>query len=105
MDGAVPALLLDVLQEVDDERRVELLDRQPGRACPGPRRGELQQKFEADRIGLAGLRTIATLARHVVPQEARDERSERRHAASLPTSISAAAAMSVIISGVACRYQ
>jgi len=41
--GAISPLLLDVPQKVDDERRVELFDREPGRPCRRPRRGVLQE--------------------------------------------------------------
>jgi hypothetical protein len=42
---------------------------------------------------------------HIIAKEACDERGETRHATLPPTSISAAEAISAIISGVAWRYQ
>ena len=47
------------------------------------------------------MRAIPALARHVVAQKASDQRSEEGHRATSVTSASAAAAMSVISSGVA----
>ena len=88
-----------------NHRRVEIFDHQAGWTSAQPCRGEVEQQLEAEGIGLAALRAVAPLARHVVAQEASDERGELCHAALSPTSISAAEAISVIISGVASRYQ
>jgi hypothetical protein len=103
--SAVAALLFERGQEGHDHRRVKVFDRQPRRTGAEPFRGEVEQQLEAERVCLAALRAVAPLAGHVVAQEAGDERSELRHAALSPTSLSAAAAISAIISGVAWRYQ
>jgi hypothetical protein len=92
-------------QEGDNQRCVEVFDRQLRRTGAEASRGEVEQQLEAERICLAALRTITPLTGHVVAQEAGDKRGELRHAALSPTSISAAEAISVIISGVAWRYQ
>ncbi len=92
-------------QERDDHRRIEILDRKPRRPGSQPFSGEVEQQLEAEGIGLAGLRAVASLIGHVIAQEAGDERSELRHVALSPTSISAAVAISAINSGVVSRYQ
>jgi hypothetical protein len=51
------------------------------------------------------MRAIPTLAGHVVAQITGDQRSEEGHGAAPAISASAAAAISVISSGVASRYQ
>ena len=56
-------------------------------------------------VGLARVGAAPLLDRHVFAQEAGYQRRNRRHRPSLPISTSAAAAMSVISSGVASRYQ
>jgi hypothetical protein len=78
---AVAAILFDMREEGHDHRRVEVLDRQPRRAGAEPPGREVEQQLEAERVGLAALRAIAPLARHVVAQKAGDERGELGHAA------------------------
>ena len=73
-------------------------------ACEAPG-GEGEQQPEAVCIGLAGVRTVAALLRHVLAHEAGDERSDRRHGRLPSISASAAPAMSAMRSGVASRYQ
>jgi hypothetical protein len=63
--------------------------------------GEGEQQPEAVGVGLTAVRAIPTLAGHVVAQEAGDQRGKEGHGASPAISASAAAAMSIISSGVA----
>jgi hypothetical protein len=56
-------------------------------------------------VCLARMRAAALLDRHMFAQEVGDQRGDGRHRPSSAISASAAAAMSVISSGVASRYQ
>ena len=79
---------------------VELLDVKLGRLCPGAFGGEGEQQLEAVRIGLAAKRAIAPLAGHIVAQKAGDQGSESGHRPSPPAHASAAAATSLMRTGV-----
>lgn len=68
-------------------------------------RGEFEQQAERMSIRIAGVRTVAALDWHVLAEKGGDEGRDGCHATSLPTRASADAAISVISSGVASRYQ
>ena len=61
------------VEEAEDQGRVELLDLQLRRLCPGAFGGEGKQQTEAVRIGFAAMRAIAALAGHVIAQIAGDQ--------------------------------
>jgi hypothetical protein len=103
--GSIAALALDVTKKVQDQSRIELFDMELRRPCPNALGREGEQEPEAVGIGLAAMRTIAPLAGHVVAQEAGDQGGKEGHTVSPMINVSAAAAMSVISAGVACRYQ
>ena len=102
---AIATILLNVLQEGHDHRCVQVFDGEQRRTRAEPFGCEVEQQLEAERVCLAALRAVTSLSRHIISQEASDERGELRHKPSSPTRVSAAAAMSVIMSGVASRYQ
>ena len=77
----VAALLLQMLQECQDERRVEPLDLDLGRLDLEPTGGEAEQELEALRIGLAGMLACPALLGQMLAQEAAEIGSERGHAA------------------------
>ncbi len=66
---------------------------------------KFEQKPERVSIRFAGVGTVAALNRHVLSEKGSDEGRDGCQATSLPTRASADAAMSVISSGVASRYQ
>src|SRR5216683_3953883 len=101
----IATLALDVTKKVQDQRRVQLFDKKLRRSCPDALSREGKQEPEAVGISFAAMRAIAPLSGHVVAQEAGDQRSKEGHMGSPMINVSAAAAMSVISSGVACRYQ
>src|ERR1700736_833619 len=103
--GSIAALALDVDKEVQDQCRIELFDVKLRRHSPDALRREGEQEPEAVGISLAAMRTIVPLTGHVVAHEAGDQGGKEGHRASPMIKVSAAAAMSVISSGVACRYQ
>src|SRR6266849_148560 len=103
--NTIAALALDVTKEVQDQCRIELFDNKLRRSCPDAPGREGEQEPEAVGVGFAAMRAIAPLSGHVVAQEACDQGGNEGHMASPMINVSAAAAMSVISSGVACRYQ
>ncbi|KAH2845162.1 hypothetical protein KXW36_009163, partial [Aspergillus fumigatus] len=82
--GSIAALALDVTKKVQDQCRVELFDKKLRGFCLDALRREGEQEPEA---------------------EAGDQRSKEGHMGSPMINVSAAAAMSVISSGVACRQR
>src|ERR1035441_2075386 len=72
-----------------------------------PRRllAKMKQEPKGISIGLARVRAAPLLDRHVFAQEVGYQRGDGCHKSSLAMSASAAAAMSIINSGVASRYQ
>ena len=104
--GAVAALLLDVGEEGQHQGSVELLEAELRWPQTQALAGEDQPELEGVGVGLAGVAAAALRDRHVLAQEAGDQGSDGRHGAPSPlASASPAAAMSVISSGVASRYQ
>ena len=99
------ALLLNMFQERQDHRHVQLLDLQLGRLRPKPLPGEGDQQLEAVGVGFAGVRTGAAIAGQVLAKEGCKRWGERRHCASPRCSASPASAMWVISTGLAWRYQ
>src|SRR5712675_1192090 len=97
----IATLALDVTKKVKDQRRVQLFDKKLRRSCPDALSREGKQEPEAVGIGFTAMRAIAPLSGHVVAQEAGDQRSKEGHMGSPMINVSAAAAMSVISSGVA----
>lgn len=101
----VAAIMFDVMQEREHHLRVDLLKLEQRRTRVQAPSHEDEQQPEAVCVGLAGMRTVAALLRHVLAHEAGDERSDRRHGRLPSINASAAAAISPIRSGVASRYQ
>src|SRR5262249_13800456 len=77
----VPAFLLQMLQEGQDQRRVEPLDLKARGLDLEPACSEAEQKLEALCIRLASVLTRPALLRQMLAQEASKVRSERGHAA------------------------
>ena len=93
-------------EKVEHQGGVNLLKAELGWAFSQTLAGKDKQQPEGVGVRLAGMGAIAALGRHVFTQEGRDQRSNGRHRSSPPeTSASAAAAMPVINSGVASKYQ
>ena len=102
---AVATLFLDVGEEVENQRGVDLLEADLGGLDPKPLAGKDEQEPKGMGVGLARVGTATLLDRHVFAQEAGYQRGDGCHMSSPAISASAAAAMSVINSGVASRYQ
>jgi hypothetical protein len=102
---AIAALFLEVRKKIENQRSVNLLDTDLGGFDTEPLTGKNEQEPKGMSIGLARARAATLLNRHVFAQETGYQRSNRRHTSSPVINASAAAAMPVISSGVASRYQ
>ena len=102
---AITTLFLDVKEKVENQRSVELLDADLGGLDSEPLAGKNEQEPKGMSVGLARVRAAPLLDRHVFAQKTSYQRSNRRHIFSPVINASAAAAMLVINSGVASRYQ
>src|SRR3954462_10256558 len=100
----VAAPLLDVGEKAENQRGVDVLEVELAGPLAQTLAGEDEQQSEGVGIGFAGVGAVPSVNRHVLAQEAGDQRRNRRHGPSLATSASTVAAMSVISSGVASRY-
>src|SRR5690348_7325014 len=103
--GRVVAFALDVLEERQHPRRVELFDLEFARFDVQPARREADQELEAVGVRRAGVRTRHPLVREMFTQEGGKMRSERGHEVYPRCSASPASAICPIKIGVACRYQ
>jgi hypothetical protein len=70
-----------MLEESEDERRVELLNLEPTWSDAKPVRREAAQDAEAVSIGFAGVRARSSLLRQMLAKEGCEVRSDRGHAA------------------------
>jgi hypothetical protein len=102
---AVTTLFLNVREKVQNQRGVDLLDADLGGLDSEPLAGKNEQEPKGMSVGLARVRAATLLDGHVFAQETSYQRSNRRHIFSPVINASAAAAMPVIRSGVASRYQ
>jgi len=75
----VPACVLEVLEESADQRRVQLLQRQRRGDGPEPACGKLEQRLEAVRVRIAGVRAGSAMPSQVLAQEGLDMWRERAH--------------------------
>ena len=75
---AVAALLLDMGEEVQHQRSIEVLEAELGWPQASTLTGEDQPKSQGMGVAFAGLRTAALRDRHVLAQEAGDQRGNRR---------------------------
>src|SRR5262249_17226248 len=103
--GRVPALLLQMLEEGQDQRCVKSLDLDLRRLGLEPAGGEAEQELEALCICLTRVLAGPALLWQMFAQEASNVRSERSHAAPPLSSASPASAIWPIRTGVACKYQ
>lgn len=100
---AVAALDLEMLEEGEHEFRIDPLHRDGGRLETAG--GEDDEQLEAGRVGLAGVRTGAPVARQVLAEKSGEVGAEQGHHGSPTCRASPATAIPAISVGVACRYQ
>jgi hypothetical protein len=102
----IAALLLNVGEEVEHQVGIDVLEAKLGRWFIQPLAGKHKQQPEGVGVSLAGVGAVTPLDWHVFAQEACNQGGDRCHGL-FPSAISpsAAAAISVINSGVASRYQ
>ena len=101
----VAALVLQMLQEGQDQRRVEPLDLDLRGLDLEPVGSEAEQELEALCIRLASVLARSALLGQMLAQEASEIGGERGHAAPPMSSASLAAAIWPNRTGVACKYQ
>src|SRR3974390_3861526 len=103
MDGCEPCvagagrtlpLSLDVREECEDKRDVQLLDRELGWPDAEAIGGKADQELEGISIGVAGVWAGFALARQVLAEKATEMGSEHRHALTPLSRISPASATS-----------
>jgi hypothetical protein len=78
--GLVAAIALEMLEERQNERNIDLLNLDPRRSCRQPARGKRDEQLKAVGIGVTGMRARTLIARQMFAQERREMGSERGHA-------------------------
>ena len=94
-----------MLQERDDQGRIDLLEVQRGRRDVQLRTRIGQQQLERVRVRVRGVRTGAALKWEALLKERAEMWRQRCHGRPPMTKRSQRSAMSVISSGTASRYQ
>lgn len=94
-----------MLQEYQDQRRVEPFDLDLRWLELEPAGGKLEQQLEAPGMRLAGMLVRPAFFGQVLAQEAAQLGGERGHAAPPMSNASPASAIWPIRVGVACKYQ
>src|SRR4030095_5316158 len=98
--GAVMALGLQIVEELHDQWRIELLQRQRRRRQLQARTGELEQELECIGIAVTGMVARPALQRQTFPEKGAHVGRNRCHAFSSLKKASHAVAMSPISCGV-----
>lgn len=101
----IPSLRFQVVQEVHDQRRIELLKVQFGRGNFETFAGVFKEEFECVGIGLAGVFAGTALDGQALLKEGRDMGSDWSHGRPPVKKLSQHCAMFFINSGTASRYQ
>src|SRR5262249_10633582 len=101
----IASLLDEVIEEIEHERRVELLERQVRWGDAELSAHEFEEQLKAVRIGIAGVWARQSLDSQSLLQEGGDVRSDRRHDVAPSRKCSHASATLRMSLGVACRYQ
>ena len=102
---AAATIDLEVGEERDDERGIEMFKMKRRRCDAEASGGESEQQTEGIGVALAGMRAEAALHGKVVTQEVGNQWCDGSHANLPETKFSPVVAMSAINSGVASRYQ
>ncbi len=101
----IAARRFQMAQEVDDERRIELLQMQLRRGHLKTAARVFKEELERVRIRVTGVIAGVAFDGKALLQECRDMRCDRCHDRPLATKPSQRSAMFLMSSGVACRYQ
>ena len=102
--GVVP-VLLEMLEELEHERRIERFEDDVGGCHAELAAHELEEELECVSIGVAGVRAGLQVHGEPLLEERGDVRCDRRHRAPPSRNRSQASAIPCRRSGVACRYQ
>jgi hypothetical protein len=101
----VAAFFLQMLQERQDERRIELFKLDLRGRDREPTGGEANEQSKAVCVSLVGVLTCLALLRQVLAQESAQVRGESVHSAPPASKASPASAICPFKSGVPCKYQ
>src|SRR5690606_39074496 len=96
---------LQMAQELQDQRRVKLLDLKGGWQCLEAIGGETHEQLDRVGVGLARVNTRASFDRQMLAQKGTEMHTQPAHDGSPRCRVSAASAICPISRRVACRYQ
>ena len=103
--AAVSPLVLEVLQELPDQRGVEVGEAEPAGCCPGPLLSEGEQELARVAVGRDRVRAGLLLPGEPVGEEPLQDGGEVAHGASRPSACSSRPAARARSPGTAWRYQ